>query len=468
MSTTILNILFVFNVIALFYVVIINAIYSWQLMVAWQSLTRYVKHLRYANIDHYVESENMIPISILVPAYNESATIVDNTKNLLKLDFPQYEVIVINDGSKDNSLNLLKHAFELVPFQQPYKKVIETNQVKAVYRSKIYPNLVVIDKVNGGKADALNVGINVSKYPVFVSIDADSLLEKQSLLRIIYSFMKDPTCVAMGGMIRIGDGEVTEDGRLQQVVLSKKPLIILQTVEYLRAFLAGRMGFDKHGLLLIISGAFGAFKKEAVFEVGGYSRNCIGEDMELIVKLHRKQRELKRKYTIKFVPDPICWTQPPETLKDLKKQRKRWHIGLMDTLWRHKKMLLNPRYGRIGMIALPYFWVFEMLGPLIELFGYFLVIISFALGAIDIWFLLAFFLVSMLYGVILSLGALLLEERSFRKYPNLSALLKLFFYAIIDNFGYRQVNAYYRMLGFFQYRKSKHSWGEIKRKSFRK
>ncbi len=468
MKNILIDILIFINYLSFVYVILINLAYSLQLFSAWFSMNRYVKSQRYAQYEHYIDSENMIPISVLVPAYNESATIVDNTHNLLSLDFPQYEVIVINDGSKDNSLSLLIQAFDLVPFAQPYKKTIPTNTIKTIYRSVKYPNLVVIDKANGGKADALNAGINVSKYPVFVSIDADSVLEKQSLIRIMYSFLLDPKCVAMGGIVRIGSGYEMEDGKLQRVQLAKKPLVILQTVEYLRAFLTGRMGFDTFGLLLIISGAFGAFNKEAVMSVGGYTRNCIGEDMELILKLHRRMREIKRPYSIKFVPDPICWTQPPETLSDLKKQRKRWQIGLMDVLIKHRSMLMNPRYGRIGMVSLPYYWLFELLGPIIELFGYFIVIVSCILGLVDIWFLCAFFLIALMYGVILSIGALLLEETTFRKYPSITQLLKLFVYSFIENFGYRQINTFYKIIAVFQYRKSKHKWGEIKRKGFQK
>jgi cellulose synthase/poly-beta-1,6-N-acetylglucosamine synthase-like glycosyltransferase len=387
-------------------------------------------------------------------------------KNLLSLDFPEYEVIVVNDGSKDETLSLLIEAFKLLPFHQPYKKSLETEEIKTIYRSAQDIRLIVLDKNNGGKADALNAGINVSSYPVIVSIDADSILEKSSLIKIIYSFVSDPACIAVGGIVRIGSGCEIVEGQLMEVGLSNKPLVALQTTEYLRAFLTGRLGFDAMGMLLIISGAFGAFNKAAVIEVGGYTRHCVGEDMELVAKLHELMHRKKRKYSVRFLPDPICWTQPPERLRDLKKQRKRWHIGLIDTLLRHKEMLFNPKYGRIGLVCLPYYWVFELAGPVIETIGFVFVPISWLLGIVNQHFMISFFLVAVLYGTILSVGALLLEENTFKKYPDIRQLLRLFLFSFVDNFGYRQLNTIYKVEAMFGFKKNKSRWGELKRRSF--
>ena len=454
------------NYFSLFYVVTVSSIYLIQLISASVGLRRYVRSLRYIDYRRFLDSEHMVPISLLVPAYNESATIVDSVRNLISLDFPEYEVIVINDGSKDDTLQLLIDAYELLPFHQPYKKSLQTEEITEIYRSAVDEKLIVLNKKNGGKADALNAGINVASYPVIVTIDADSILEKNSLIKIIYSFVSDPTCIAVGGIVRIGSGCEIEDGQMKEVGLSKNPIVALQTTEYLRAFLTGRIGFDVMGMLLIISGAFGAFNKAAVIEAGGYTRNCVGEDMELVVKLHQLMHDKKRKYSVRFLPDPICWTQPPEQLRELKKQRKRWHIGLIDTLLRHKCMMLNPKYGRIGMVCLPYYWIFELAGPIIETFGYVFIPISFFLGVVNLWFMLSFFLVAVLYGTILSVGALLLEENTFKKYPDIEQLLQLFFYSFVDNFGYRQLNTIYKVEATFGFRKNKHRWGELKRKGF--
>ena len=456
----------VINYVSLFYVLTISTIYLIQLISATMGLREYSRSLKYSDYSRYTFSDNMVPISVLVPAYNESATIVDNTRNLLSLDFGNYEVIVVNDGSKDNTLDLLKDAFRLIQIDQPYKRSIPTQQIRALYRSAEYPNLVVVDKENGGKADALNAGINVSMYPVFVSIDADSILERSSLAKIIYSFMIDPKCVAVGGIIRIASGCEIVNGELREINLSNNPLLMLQTNEYLRAFLTGRIGFHKMGMLLIISGAFGAFNKQLVIDAGGYTPRCIGEDMELVVKLHQHMLKGKRVYSIKFLPDPVCWTQPPDTLGDLKKQRKRWHIGLIDTLMRHRDMAFNPDYGRVGIFCLPYFWIFELIGPVFEVMGYFSVPISFLLGIVDLHFMLSFFLVAVLYGTILSVGALLMEENTFRKYPRISQILKLFLYAVLDNFGYRQLNTIYKVEAMLGFRRNKSSWGSIQRQAF--
>ena len=467
MNVVLQTLFLVINYISLLYVVLINSIYLIQLICASFGLRKYSKSLKYTDYKRFQESENMVPISVLVPAYNEAATIADNTRNLLTLDFPQYEVIVINDGSKDETMEILKESFKLIPTHAPFKKSISTKEVKQVYRSALYPNLVVLDKENGGKADALNAGINASMYPVFVSIDADSILEKSSLIRIVYTFMSDTSCVAVGGIVRIGSGCQIIDGELREVDLSNKPLLLLQTNEYLRAFLTGRIGFHEMGMLLIISGAFGAFNKRAVIEVGGYTTGCIGEDMELVVKLHRLMRNKKQKYTVKFLPDPVCWTQPPETLNDLKKQRKRWHIGLIDTLLKHRDMVFNPSYGRIGMACLPYFWIFELFGPVFEVVGYIIVPLSWLFGIVNVRFMLSFYLLAVLYGTILSVGSLLLEENTFRKYPKVDQLLKLFVFAIIDNVGYRQLNTIYKIEAMFGFCKNRSSWGTIKRRAFR-
>ncbi len=465
-NTLLQNAVLLINVLSLVYVIAVNSLYLFQLVSSALSLSRYVKQDKYADRIRFADSENTIPLSLLVPAYNEEATVVDNVRNLLALDFPEYEVIVINDGSKDATMELLITHFDLIAVNQPIKRSIQTQNVKAVYRCLQYPNLVVLDKENGGKADALNAGINVSLYPVFVSIDADSVLEKSSLMKIIMPFVKDHRLVSVGGIVRIADGCRVENGELTDIDLSKKPLVNLQTVEYLRAFLTGRIGFDAMGILLIVSGAFGAFSKQAVIEVGGYTLGTIGEDMELVVKLHEYMRKNKRDYAIKFLADPVCWTQPPERLSDLRKQRKRWQIGLLSSLMMHWRMLFNPKYGRIGMIALPYYWIFEVIGPFLEMVGYITVPISYIFGIINLNFFIAFYAVAVLYGIVLSIGSLLLEENTFKKYPSLKQLCKLTLYSIIDNFGYRQLNSIFRVEAMLTYQKNKNSWGSMKRKGF--
>lgn len=464
MKNILIHIVLFFNQFSLFYIIVSSGIYFVQLIAAAFNMTAYFKSIKSYEHDKLAYSDKMLPISLLVPAFNEEVTIVDNIKNLMDLSYPEYEIIVINDGSEDGTLARVIEEFQMIEIQEPYKISLQTEKVKKIYRSKMNINLILLDKENGGKADALNAGINISKYPIFAAIDADSLLEGDSLVKLILPFYYDSTVVANGGIVRIASGCKIVDGKLTEVGLSENVWAKLQTVEYLRAFLAGRMGFDATETLLIISGAFGAFRKQAVIDVGGYAWDCIGEDMELVVHLHEYMREKKQKYKVKFIPDPVCWTQPPETLKDLKSQRTRWHIGLMSSLLLHKKMILNPKYGRIGMFAVPYFWLFEMLGPLIETIGYILIPISFLLNVVNFEFMLTFYSMAVLFGVVLSVGSLILEEYTFKRYPSFRQTLKLFLYCIVDNFGYRQINNIFKVIAIFKYRSIKNTWGSIQRK----
>lgn len=466
MRSILYAILMVINSLSLIYMIGITLTYFIQLIYSGIALGEYVKYLRFSDYRRYIDSSNMIPVSLIVPAYNEEATIIETIKNLLKLNYPEYEIIVVNDGSKDQTLALLVEKFGMIPIEQPYKKSVPSMPIRTVYRTSQHGNLILIDKENGGKADALNAGINFSRYPVVVSMDADSVLEKEALIRIIAPFLQDNTVVAVGGVVRISSGCVIQDGEIKEVRLPKTMLGKLQTVEYLRSFFTGRIGAAAMGMLLIISGAFGAFRKDAVIAVGGYTTHCIGEDMELVVKLHRGLRKAGKPYKISFLPDPICWTQPPENLKDLYKQRKRWQIGLINVLLRHRDMAFNPAYGKTGMLMLPYYWVFEFIGPLFETMGYFVVPLSWWLGVISWKFALLFFLLVVMVGLILSLGAIMQESYAMRKFPKMSQILTLATYALLDNFGFRQFNTIIRFIGFLKYRKGKDTWGTLKRKKF--
>jgi len=466
MKSVLFGFLMVINSLSLAYMIGITLTYFIQLIYSGKALGEYVKYLRFSDYRRYIDSSNMIPVSLIVPAYNEEATIIETIKNLLKLNYPEYEIIVVNDGSKDKTLSLLVEKFAMIPIEQPHKKSVPSMPVRTVYRTSQHGNLIVIDKENGGKADALNAGINFSRYPVVVSMDADSVLEKEALIRIIAPFLQDNSVVAVGGVVRISSGCVIQDGEIKEVRLPKTMLGKLQTVEYLRSFFTGRIGAASMGMLLIISGAFGAFRKDAVISVGGYTTHCIGEDMELVVKLHRGLRKAGKPYKISFLPDPICWTQPPENLKDLYKQRKRWQIGLINVLLRHRDMAFNPAYGKTGMLMLPYYWVFEFIGPLFETLGYFVVPLSWWLGIISWKFTLLFFLLVVMVGLILSLGAIMQESYAMRKFPKMSQILTLATYALLDNFGFRQFNTIIRFIGFLKYRKGKDTWGSLKRKKF--
>ena len=304
------------------------------------------------------------PISIIAPAYNEEATILTSVQALLSLNYPEFEVIVVNDASKDNTLNLLIERFQLYHVEPIFRYQLKTAEVKAIYRSTLFKNLTVVDKYNGGKADALNCGLNISKYTLFCGIDADTLILPNALVQLARPFIQDPSrTVVSGGTIRIANACSISHGQIDKVQLPKNIWANFQIVEYLRAFLFGRIGWNAIGGTLIISGAFGLFRRDVVVAAGGYASDSVGEDMELIVRIHRKLREEKRPYQIRFVWESVCYTEVPESGQILSRQRDRWQRGLIDSLWRHRRMFLNPKYGVIGMISFPFFIFFELLGP---------------------------------------------------------------------------------------------------------
>ena len=404
------------------------------------------------------------PVTIIVPAYNEEATIGASVRSMLQLNYPEYEVVVVNDGSRDGTLDALQREFALVPFPEAYWRRIEAKPLRGIYRSTLHPSLRVIDKENGGKADALNVGINAARYPLFCGVDADSILERDSLRRVVEPFLEDPLTVASGGTVRIANGCEVEGGFMTRIGLPSNPLALLQVVEYLRAFLFGRLGWAPMNAVLIISGAFGVFRREAVVAAGGYSHDTIGEDMELVVRLHLKHRLEGKPYRIHFVPDPICWTEAPESLRVLKNQRVRWQRGLAESLTRNLALLFHPRGGAPGWLAFPFMAVFEWWGPMIEVAGYVFMLLAYAFGLVSGEALVVFLLVAFGFGLLLSVSALLLEEVSFQIYPGLKPLPVMLATALFENLGYRQLNSAWRLWGLLRWMfGAKGGWGQMKR-----
>ena len=405
------------------------------------------------------------PISILVPAYNEEATIAASIRSMLQLSYAEFEIVIINDGSKDSTLDVLKREFALLPFPEAYRRQIPTQEVRQVYRSTRYPNVRVIDKLNGGKADSLNAGINISRYPLFCGVDADSILQRDSLAKVTEPFLRDPTVVAAGGTVRVANGCEVSGGFLTKVGLPKNIWALFQVVEYLRAFLFGRLGWSSMNGMLIISGAFGVFRKDAVVLAGGYRRDTIGEDMELVVRMHRLLRERRQPYRIEFVPDPVCWTEAPEDYKTLKNQRIRWQRGLAESLNANWGLPLSRNGGVPGWLAFPFMLLFEWLGPLVELGGYVFMVLAFFTGLISWQAFGAFLFVAVGLGILLSASGLLLEEMSFHIYPRGKQLMMLGLVVILENFGYRQLNSVWRLIGLWRWAMQKEStWGPMKRK----
>lgn len=457
-----------FNVFVVLYFVALNSTYLVLFLVSLVEVVKFVRRTFFSDYRQIMQSDMTWPISVLIPAHDEEKTIVETVRSLLMVNYGEFEVIAINDGSNDTTLRRLIDAYELRRMDRPYKRAIPTAEVRAVYGSLAHPNLVVIDKAKGGKSDALNAGINMARYPLFCSIDADSIIEDNALLRVVKPFMERPVeTIAAGGIVRIVNGCEVKEGRVARIALSDRALPIFQVVEYLRAFLTGRVGWSNLQSLLIISGAFGIYKRQEVIEIGGYTHDTDTEDLELVVRLHEHMRRKKQPYRVVFVPDPVCWTESPETLRVLARQRNRWHRGLLQTIWLHKRMLFNPRYGNVGMFAFPYFAIFELLGPFIETLGYVAVILSFLLGILDVQFFMLFLAVAILYGVFLSVAAILLEEISFRRYPGWVDLTKLLAYSVLENFGYRQLMSAIKVKAFWDAVRRRRAWGQMQRRGFR-
>ena len=348
------------------YFVVLNVFYVGLAFIAIYRLRRYMGGVAAAE---RVYTHLQMPVSLVVPAYNEEGSIATSVRALLQLRYQHFEIIVVNDGSKDDTLGALVREFQLTPFPEAYRVQIKTQPVRGIYRSLKYPNLRVVDKENGGKADAANAGLNAARHPIFYCGDADSVLEARSLEHVVRPFLEDPHTVACGGTVRIVNGCQVRGGVIEKVGLPANPLALVQVVEYLRAFLGGRLGWSAINGLLIVSGAFGVFHRETVVAAGGFRADVIGEDMELVVRLHRDLSARGQRYRVSYIPDPVCWTEAPEDLATLAKQRKRWQRGLAESLWENRKLCFAKGSGTAGWLAFPFFVVFELLSPLVELGG---------------------------------------------------------------------------------------------------
>ena len=448
------------------YFLVLNSFYALLLILAVPEIWEQSRLAEDEDFQRLMQSDALPPITILVPAYNESATIEASVTAILTLEYRNFEVIVVNDGSKDDTMGRLRHAFDLFEIPRTYPDTIPSAPVRAVYRSRARTRLMVIDKENGGKADSLNAAINASRFPLVIAVDADTLIEPDALLRLTRPFLLGRKIAAVGGTVRVANSCTVKDGRVADARVPRRFLPGIQVVEYLRAFLFGRLGWNRLGGSLVISGAFGLFRKEYLLAIGGYRLESIVEDMDLVIRLHRYLRRQKIAYEISFIPDPVAWTEVPESGRILGRQRERWHRGLIAAVWEYRGMLFNPRYGRVGLVAVPFFALGEMLAPLIEVLGYVVTIVGLAYGVINVSFALLFLLVAWGYGMLLSLWAVALEEASFRRYRRVGDLARLLLFATLEAFGYRQCTVWWRLKAFVTVWRRRQVWGEMTRKGF--
>lgn len=452
----------------IFYVFLINLIYFVLVSLGAFALRKHHAPFSAADRDAIRRSPLTPSISLIVPSYNEEVSVRDSVGCMLRLDYPNYEVIVVNDGSKDRTLEFLIDEFKLFKSARSVAGPIATKPIRRVYESTEPVRLLVIDKTNGGKADSINAGINAARCDLVMVVDSDSLIERDGLFEMVKPFLEDPErTVAVGGTVRaVNDCEV-RNGMVRRIRTSKSMLANFQSVEYLRAFFGGRVGFSLFNCMLIISGAFGLFRRDRAIEVGGFDHSSIGEDMELVVRMHHFFRDNKQPYRIAYVAAPVCWTEVPQDWKILHRQRKRWQRGTVDSLWRHREMVLNPRYGIVGMFAFPYFLMFEMFGPMVESLGYGLTVLGLTFHIISTGVAILFFTVSIAFGILLSTSAVLLDELTPCRFPDWKHTFTLFLAAILENFGFRQVLTVWRAEGLWDgIRGKKTSWGVMVRRGF--
>ena len=412
-------------------------------------------------------SRALPPISVMVPAYNEESTIVPSVISFLTLEYAQHDVIVVNDGSRDTTLQVLIDHFDLYEVPPVVQVRLATAKVRAYYRSHRFSRLMVVDKENGGKADSLNSALNVARHPYVLAVDADTLIEPDALIRLSRPFMLGRQVAAIGGTVRVANGCQVSLGRVLNPRVDNRLLPGVQTVEYLRAFLFGRLGFNRLGGNLIISGAFGLFSRAHMLAIGGYAHGNVTEDMDLVVRLHAWLREHNDPAIVTFIPDPVAWTEVPTSLAVLGRQRERWHRGLISTMWSHRDMLFNHRLGAVGMVTFPFFFIGEMLAPLVELVGYLMVAVAMTTGQFDSRFALMFLAVSMGFGTLLSFWAVLLEQLTFRRYTHQNDVWRLLLFAVLENVGYRQLTAWWRLKAFVNYARGDRGWGTMVREGFR-
>jgi len=459
-------VLVTFDWVVLGYFLVVNTVYLVLLVSAAWEMRSHLLLERSERRWRVLQSDIAPTISVLAPAHNEAATIAGSVRAMLGLSYPNLELVVVNDGSGDETMQILIDTFALVAVHPVFHRSVETKPVAALYRSRSHPSLIVIDKENGGKADALNAGLNVAGGRLVCAVDADTIIDPEALQQMVRPFITRDDVVAAGGTIRIVNGSEVRDGRVTTLRIPHGALAGFQVVEYLRAFLFGRLGWNRLGGNLIISGAFGLFDRRAAAEAGGYRHDTVGEDMELVVRLRRRSYEAGEPKRVEFIPDPVAWTQVPESLRVLGRQRDRWHRGLADTLRRHKRVFMNPHYRTMGLFVFPYFVIVELLAPVVEALGLLGLGAGLVLGAVEPSFAVLFFLVAYGLGVVLAAFTLMLEELSFHRYERLGDRALLVVWALLESFGYRQLTVVWRLRGIWKFLRKRTDWGAMQRRGF--
>ncbi len=466
--------IYVFHFLFIVYTVLVILSYIILAAISAKESIEYVKKNSFVNYSEILNSDVAPSVSIIAPAYNESLNIVENVRSLLSCHYVNYDVIIVNDGSTDDSLKRLIDAYSLVKVRYLYDQPIETKELReGVFKSTnpAFDKLIVVDKENGGKADALNLGLNVSDSKYVACIDVDCLLLEDAIQKMIKPFLEatEKKVIASGGVIRIANACVIKDGKLLAVNFPDKMLERAQVLEYLRSFLLGRMAWSRLNGLLIISGAFGMFDKKVMIEVGGYDTTTVGEDMEIVVRMRKYMKDTNTLYKVAYIPDPLCWTEAPDSYKILISQRNRWTRGTIETLKMHRDIGLNPKYKSLGMLSYPYWYVFERMAPLIEILGIVYLVFLILTERIRWEFAIAIFLAAYLFTVLYSLVAMFYEEFTFRQYKKKGTGIKLVVTAVLEPLIFHPFILYAALRGNFDfYFNKKKKWGKMTRKGLSK
>lgn len=459
------------NIAIFFYAITISIAYVVLAILSARALHLYMRKNKFVDHNVILTSPNAPSVSLIAPAYNEEKTIVENIRSLLSIHYTDFEVIIVNDGSKDTTMQTMIDAYQLEKVNFFVHQKIPCKRIRGVYKStnKAYKKLIVIDKENGGKADALNAGVNVSEYNLITCIDVDCIVEQDALLKLVKPYLEEKEkVIATGGVIRIANSCVIDQGRLLEAHVPKNIIPRFQVIEYLRAFLLGRMAWSKLNGLLLISGALGIFDKEIVIACGGYRTDTVGEDMELVVRMRRYMTDQKLKYRVVYIPDPLCWTEAPDNYPLLARQRNRWMRGTMETLWFHKKLFFNPKYGLLGLLSYPFWFFFEWLAPIVEFLGLLYFIFLVFIGYSNWHFFLILFLAVYFFAITISILSIVFEEFSYRQYEKYKDILKLILGLLIEPIVYHPRSVWWGLKGNIDKFKGQHSWGEMTRTGFQK
>jgi cellulose synthase/poly-beta-1,6-N-acetylglucosamine synthase-like glycosyltransferase len=453
------------NAVFLFYFLAANFVYTVLMVLSLYAVSLHAKLAAHRPYEDILDSPVTPPIALIVPAYNEENAIVQTVLSLLDLRYPEKEIVVVDDGSTDQTLQRLIDRFQLRPLDVIYRESLQTRRPRAIYHNAQWPQLFVLSVEHGGKPHALNSGINMARSPYFCTVDADCVIEADSLLRLMAPVVQSSEdTVVSGGIVRIANGCTIQDGRILKVDLPRTWLERCQTVEYIRTFLFGRPGWNAMNATFITSGAFCLLHKDSVIEAGGFSGDTVTEDIDMIASLRRSLTSQKRKYRIVFTTDPICWTEAPRTVKMLARQRRRWQLGLTQTILKNHDMMFNRKFGMMGWISMPFHAYLEALGCVVEALGTFLIPVSYLMGGMPLPLFLLFLFLAVGYGTLLSMGSVVLEEITLRRYPRLKHVMVLMVYAVLENVGYRQMVTFFRAQGVLQHFLGRKRWEAVQHK----